>query len=136
MTSRAQELLREALRLPAAERADVAAELLASLDDAEAQDPSEVEAAWAREIERRARRVSSGESTGEPWEDVRERVIRLISLLARFRSTDFHFTSSISRGTVLFGCWHSRTIAAHLVTGSLESFARLGPITLRRVTCD
>ena len=73
MTSRAQELLREALTLPVAERADVAAELLASLDDAEAENPAEVEAAWAAEIERRARRVMSGESAGVPWEDVRRR---------------------------------------------------------------
>ena len=73
MTSRAQELLREALTLPIAERADVAAELLASLDDAETENPAEVEAAWAAEIERRARRVMSGESAGVPWEDVRRR---------------------------------------------------------------
>lgn len=73
MTSRAQELLREALTLPVAERADVAAELLASLDDAEAENPAEVEAAWAVEIERRARRVMAGESAGTPWEEVRRR---------------------------------------------------------------
>ena len=59
--------------MPVAERADVAAELLASLDDAETEDPGEVEAAWAAEIERRARRVMSGESAGVPWEDVRRR---------------------------------------------------------------
>ena len=73
MTSRAQELLREALTLPIAERADVAAELLASLEDAEADNPAEVEAAWAAEIERRARRVMAGESAGIPWEEVRRR---------------------------------------------------------------
>ncbi len=73
MTSRAQELLREALTLPIAERADVAAELLASLDDAEAENPADVEAAWADEIERRARRVIDGQSAGIPWEDVRRR---------------------------------------------------------------
>jgi len=73
MTSRAQELLREALTLPLDERADVAAELLASLDDAEAEHPSDVEAAWAAEIERRARRVLAGETAGIPWEDVRRR---------------------------------------------------------------
>lgn len=73
MTFRAQDLLREALTLPIDERADVAAELLASLDDAAAEDPAEVEAAWAAEIERRARRVTSGESQGIPWEDVRAR---------------------------------------------------------------
>jgi putative addiction module component (TIGR02574 family) len=73
MSPRAQELLREALTLPLDERADVAAQLLASLDDAAADDPAEVEAAWAAEIERRARRVIAGETTGVPWEDVRRR---------------------------------------------------------------
>ena len=73
MTSRAQELLREALTLPITERADVAAELLASLDEAEAENPVEVEAAWAAEIEKRARRVMAGESAGIPWEEVRRR---------------------------------------------------------------
>ena len=71
MTSRPRGLLREALTLPIAERADVAAELLASLDVAEADNPAEVKAAWAAEIERRARRVIAGESAGIPWEDVR-----------------------------------------------------------------
>ena len=73
MTSRAQELLREALTLPIAERADVAAELLASLDAAETDHPAEVEAAWASEIKRRARRVVAGESAGIPWSEVRQR---------------------------------------------------------------
>jgi hypothetical protein len=73
MTSRAQELLREALTLAVSERADVAAELLASLDDAATENPAEVEAAWAAEIERLARRVMAGESAGVLWEDVRRR---------------------------------------------------------------
>ena len=73
MSSQAQQLLRDTLALPLNERADVAAELLASLDDAEAERPVDVEAAWAAEIERRARRVMSGESAGVPWEDVRRR---------------------------------------------------------------
>jgi putative addiction module component (TIGR02574 family) len=74
MTQRAQELLREALALPVEERADIAAELLASLDEP-AEDPAEVEAAWAAEIERRARRALSGASTGEPWDDARRRIL-------------------------------------------------------------
>lgn len=73
MPSRAQDLLRDALALPLDERANVAAELLASLDDAEAEHPTDVEAAWTAEIERRARRVIAGESAGIPWEDVRRR---------------------------------------------------------------
>jgi len=67
----AHSVLEEALKLPANERADVAAELLASLDEAEADDPAEVERLWAEEIERRARRVLAGESSGVPWSDVR-----------------------------------------------------------------
>jgi putative addiction module component (TIGR02574 family) len=73
MTTRAQELLREALALPIDERAGVAAELLASLDEAGTENPADVEAAWAAEIEKRTRRVLAGESEGRPWEDVRAR---------------------------------------------------------------
>ena len=73
MTSRAQGLLREALTLPIDERASVAAELLASLDDEAVESPVEVEAAWAEEIEKRAQRVMAGESQGIAWEDVRAR---------------------------------------------------------------
>lgn len=73
MPSRAHDLLREALALPLDERADVAAELLASLDDAAADRPADVEAAWTAEIERRARRALADESAGVPWDDVRRR---------------------------------------------------------------
>jgi putative addiction module component (TIGR02574 family) len=73
MTSRAQEVLREALALPLDERADVAAELLASLDEAAAERPADVEAAWAAEIERRARHALADESGGVAWDDVRRR---------------------------------------------------------------
>ena len=79
MTDRARALLREALTLLPDERADVAAELLASLDDATTEDPAAVQAAWGREIERRGRRAVAGESSGEPWEDVRDRVARRLS---------------------------------------------------------
>ncbi len=67
-------LLQEALRLPRRERADVAAELLASLDDELTDDPQELERVWAAEIERRARRVLAGESAGTPWEDIEQRI--------------------------------------------------------------
>ena len=79
MTQRAQELLREALALLPEDRADVAAELLASLEEPTADDPAAVQSAWAREIEKRARRVLAGESTGEAWKDVRERVARRLA---------------------------------------------------------
>jgi len=64
-------LLKEALELPEAERAELAAELMASFDGP--PDP-DVEAAWVAEIERRAAKVLSGESEGLPWDEVRARI--------------------------------------------------------------
>lgn len=66
-----QKVLEEALRLGLPERAELAAELLASLDGERDED---VEAAWAAEIERRAARARSGEDAGRPWAEVRDRV--------------------------------------------------------------
>lgn len=60
MDERAQELLRRVLTLSAEERADVAAELLASLDEPPTGDLLAVQRVWADEIERRARRVLAG----------------------------------------------------------------------------
>jgi putative addiction module component (TIGR02574 family) len=74
MTGRAQQLLREALELPPDERVAVITELLASLDASEPTAIQDIEAAWAEEIERRARRVLSGQSTGKPWEEVRRSI--------------------------------------------------------------
>jgi putative addiction module component (TIGR02574 family) len=71
MSNEAQQILLEALKLPLGERADVAAELLASLDETEDEGAEE---AWALEIERRARRVLAGESTGTDWAEVRARL--------------------------------------------------------------
>jgi hypothetical protein len=78
----------------------VAAELLASLDEAPPEDPADVEAAWAREIERRARRVMSGESKGESWEDVRARVMQ--------RLTERHSISS--SGVQMIGGSYPQTL--------------------------
>lgn len=72
-------LLEEALRLPVRDRADVAAELLASLDDEPPDDPEAAEKAWAVEIERRGRRVLAGESVGLSWEEVRPRLERRLA---------------------------------------------------------
>ena len=74
MTGRATHLLRDVLELPTDERAAVVTELLASLDDAEPAVSADMEAAWAEELERRARRVLSGESAGTPWEEVRRSI--------------------------------------------------------------
>ena len=76
MARAGKKLLHEALELPIEERAELAAELIASLDGPADAD---VEAAWAAEIERRAARALSGESQGTAWEEVRDRIKREIS---------------------------------------------------------
>lgn len=72
--ARAETLLQEALKLSRRERADVATELLASLDDEPLDDPDDVERAWGAEIERRALRALAGDSQGIPWEEVKRRI--------------------------------------------------------------
>lgn len=71
MTEIARKLLSQALELSIEQRAELAAELIASIDgDADA----DVDAAWAAEIERRARRAISGESQGQEWRGVFSRL--------------------------------------------------------------
>ena len=62
-----------------AERADMATELLASLGGPTGDDGPETAEAWAADIQRRARRAVSGQSSGEPWDVVRARVARRLS---------------------------------------------------------
>ena len=69
MSKTGQKMLDEALQLGVSERAELAAELIASLDG---QPDEGAEAAWAAEIERRAARVRSGEDTGIPWPEARD----------------------------------------------------------------
>ena len=64
-------VLADALRLDPKSRADVAAELLASLDGP--ADP-DAEAAWAAEIERRVAAIEAGTAKLEPWERVKHRI--------------------------------------------------------------
>lgn len=61
-----------ALALPREERAELAKELLESLDEA----TDEVDAAWAREIGRRAQEVADGTVELVDWETARERIAR------------------------------------------------------------
>ena len=64
MTKDARSLLAQAMRLSVRDRADLVAELLASLDGD--VDP-EVETAWAMEIERRARLSLTGKGDAADW---------------------------------------------------------------------
>jgi putative addiction module component (TIGR02574 family) len=65
------ELMREAMRLAPNERADLARELLVSLDDLP---ESEVERLWLEEAERRRKAVLAGESELIPADEVFARI--------------------------------------------------------------
>jgi len=73
VTKGARQLLEDALKLELEERAELAAELIESLDPETDED---AEAAWAAEIERRAARAQSGQDAGTPWAEVRDRLGR------------------------------------------------------------
>ncbi len=74
MSADAEAVLRQALSLADQDRADVVAELLASLDVPAEDDPATVRSLWTQELEWRAQRVLSGETVGEDWASVRQRL--------------------------------------------------------------
>jgi putative addiction module component (TIGR02574 family) len=72
VTANAQKLLADALALSPNDRAQLAAELLASLDENEA----DIEAAWAVEIERRAADARANPDDDEDWRVVLDAIQR------------------------------------------------------------
>jgi len=62
-----EEVSRKAFNLPPEERAELAHELLLSIDEAI---DKEVEAAWDAEIERRVNDIKSGKAKGRAAEDI------------------------------------------------------------------
>ena len=73
MTKAAEAVLADAMQLDVKARADLAAELLASLDGP--SDPG-AEQAWAAEIERRTRGLESGTEPVESWDETKRRIER------------------------------------------------------------
>jgi putative addiction module component (TIGR02574 family) len=73
MPKTAQGLLADALRLEPDSRAELAAEILASLDGPVEPD---AEAAWDAEIERRVAAIEAGTVRLEPWSEVKRRIER------------------------------------------------------------
>jgi putative addiction module component (TIGR02574 family) len=74
MTSSAESVLKDALRLAEEERAEIAARLIASLDAESTESRAEVEEAWALEIERRCEALDAGTTTTQSWDAVRRRI--------------------------------------------------------------
>ena len=73
MTKPMTSVLADALRLDDDARAELAAELLASLDGPADPDAGQ---AWDDEIDRRIAAIESGHITLEPWDDIRRRIER------------------------------------------------------------
>ncbi len=86
MGNQARQLLEAALALPKEERADLAEQLLASVEDpvtdvdmlGEHQPDPDIEKAWATEITRRADRALRGETQGIPGPEVDAQIRRII----------------------------------------------------------
>ncbi len=73
----AQDLIEQALQLPAADRAEVAAEMLFSLSPDESLDVDERE--WIAEIQSRREEASRGAVVMRPWSDVRADLLKDLS---------------------------------------------------------
>jgi putative addiction module component (TIGR02574 family) len=71
MTKTRGAVLADALRLDVKTRAELAVEILASLDGP--ADP-DVEEAWAAEIERRVRALEAGTEKLESWDNAKRRI--------------------------------------------------------------
>lgn len=67
-----EDVVSQALELDEHDRAEVAARLLDSLEQAD----TEVDQRWLSTIERRAEELESGAVQGISWEDLRERLMR------------------------------------------------------------
>ena len=75
MNARSVALREELLALPLVERAELAVELLASLDDEHSfHDPVDVDLGWRDELLRRSDEISSGAVATVGWDQVLGRV--------------------------------------------------------------
>lgn len=74
MSTNVEEITAAALALPEADRANLLARLMDSLDDAPGSEDLTDEA-WEAEIARRLEEVRSGKEKGIPWEEVRKRLL-------------------------------------------------------------
>ena len=71
MQSSSESILDQALKLPVNERAEVAEQLIQSLDS---NPDIDIESAWQQEIQRRLSEVGKGIAKTIPWEEVKRRL--------------------------------------------------------------
>jgi putative addiction module component (TIGR02574 family) len=80
MTNRTKSILKQALELSDAERAELAGALLESL---EPPPDTDIDAAWREEIAKRIGQLDSGAVEPIPWEIVRDRLYSRLRELSR-----------------------------------------------------
>jgi putative addiction module component (TIGR02574 family) len=81
MSSETRQLLEQALkRLSLKERAELASELIASLDD---PPDAGVEEAWADEMKRRVAEVRAGKVKTVRWADAEQRILKRLEAVRR-----------------------------------------------------
>ncbi|MCX6545999.1 MAG: addiction module protein [Acidobacteria bacterium] len=73
MTQATAAVLADALRLDEHARAELAAQLIASLDG---PPDARADVEWAEEIERRVASIEAGTAVLEPWDEVKRRIER------------------------------------------------------------
>ena len=76
MERSAETVLKEALTLPEADRAEVAGALLNSLEPVEEAD---IESAWRQEVAARVAALDAGEVETIPWSEIRDRLVARLS---------------------------------------------------------
>lgn len=76
MERNAETVLKKALTLPEADRAEVAGALLNSLEPVEEAD---IESAWRQEVAARVAALDAGEVETIPWSEVRDRLVARLS---------------------------------------------------------
>ena len=69
----AKNLLEQALELPRTDRATLARDIIASLDDP-LESAEDIQAAWLEEVERRLADVDAGRAKTIPWDEVRAEI--------------------------------------------------------------
>lgn len=83
MAPETKDLLERALRLPLSDRADLAAQLLRSLEEDEVDDPALVAREWREELARRAQEIADGSAQTIPFD---EALARAKEIVARARA--------------------------------------------------
>jgi putative addiction module component (TIGR02574 family) len=73
MSSKVDAILNAAMELSDEERVDLADRLFSTLSD---EYRTEVDRAWAEEIDRRAKEIDEGRVTLVPWDEVRDRMLK------------------------------------------------------------